>query len=234
MPTPQPVNAPKDTSKAVAQGHYLRLVHIHPDGSEGESLSLTIQEVTVGREHAWEIFERDPYLSPRHVTFFFKGQGAYLRDEGGLNGTFVKLKGTAELSDGDLFRAGQQLFRFEQLKQARGVQAIDGTRRLGAPLYQNMWGRLAHVVGHGEVGEAWVLSDETIDIGRVRGSITFNKDRFMSGAHCTLAMTEGRATLTDRGSTNGTFLRVHGTVPISHNDLVLLGQQIFRIDLGLA
>jgi pSer/pThr/pTyr-binding forkhead associated (FHA) protein len=79
-----------------------------------------------------------------------------------------------------------------------------------------------------------MLTEPTIDIGRVRGAITFGKDRFMSGAHCSLSFTEGRATLTDRGSTNGTFLRIHGRVPVSHNDLILLGQQIFRLDLGLA
>jgi pSer/pThr/pTyr-binding forkhead associated (FHA) protein len=165
------------------------------------------------------------------VTFFFKGQSAYLKDEGGLNGTFVKLKGTAELKHGDLFRAGQQLFRYEELNQGRAAQAMDGTRRLGSPVYQT-WGRLAHVVGHGEIGEAWMLSEATVDIGRVHGAITFSKDRFMSGSHCSMSCTEGRATLTDRGSTNGTFLRVHGTVPVSHNDLILLGQQIFRLDLG--
>jgi len=226
--TPPPLGVPAKT----AETQYLRLVHIHPDGSEGEALSLNIKQATLGRDYPWPIFQRDPYLSPKHVTFFFQGQSVYLRDEGGLNGTFVKLKGTAELHSGDLFRAGQQLFRFERIKPGRGAPSTDGTRRLGSPTYQT-WGRLAHVVGHGELGRAWMLSDSTLDIGRVRGAITFEQDRFMSGAHCTLSFAEERATLTDKGSTNGTFLRVQGNVPLSQNDLVLLGQQIFRVDLGL-
>ena len=42
---------------------------------------------------------------------------------------------------------------------------------------------------------------------------------------------DGRFFLQDTGSTNGTYLRVKAEAILSQGDLVLLGQQLFRIDL---
>ena len=149
-----------------------------------------------------------------------------------MNGSFLKLKGTAEVNHGDLFRAGQQLFRFERLRNLKSAQAPDGTRKLGAPL-GDIWGRLGHVLGQGEIGQAWTLQDPSVQIGRTKGQIIFAEDRFMSGQHCAIALYQDRVTLTDQNSTNGTFLRIQGTVNLTQGDLILLGQKIFRIDLGL-
>ena len=225
--TPPPLDSPSKSDS-----HYIRLIHIHQDGSEGDDLSLNIKQITLGREYDWHIFKNDHYLSPSHTTIFFQDGVAYIKDEGGLNGTLVKLKGTAELNHGDFFRAGQQLFRFERLRNLKGAHDPEGTRRLGSPFYQ-LWGRLCHIVGQGEIGQAWLLQEPKVELGRVRGQITFDQDRFMSGKHCALEFAQDRATLTDNTSTNGTFLRVQGTIPLAQGDLILLGQHIFRIDLGV-
>ncbi len=225
------VTASINTTPKTGSQYYLKLIHIHPNGQEGESLVLNAEKNLIGRDHPWGIFQ-DDYLSPKHATFFFQNENLYLQDNGGINGSFIKLKGTAELNHGDLFRVGQQLFRFERLRNLKSAQAPDGTRRLGAPLGE-IWGRLGHVIGQGEIGQAWTLQDQSIDIGRTRGMIVFSEDRFMSGGHCTINFFQDRVTLGDLGSTNGTFLRVQGTVPLSQGDLILLGQKIFRIDLGL-
>ena len=185
----------------------------------------------MGRNSSWHIFQKDLYLSPKHATFIFKNNDLYIRDEGGLNGIFIKIKGTTELKHGDQFRVGQQLLCFERLRNLPGLQSPDGTRTLGSPFYE-VWGRLCHIVGQGQIGQAWLLQEPQAELGRVHGQITFTKDRFMSGRHCLIHFMPNHVTLTDLESTNGTFIRIQGSVPLVQGDLVLLGQQIFRVDLG--
>ena len=66
-------------------------------------------------------------------------------------------------------------------------------------------------------------------LGRVRGEIIFAQDRFMSSSHCALKRHGNHVTLYDQGSTNGTFIRIRGEVVLQNQDLILLGQKIFRI-----
>ena len=54
----------------------------------------------------------------------------------------------------------------------------------------------------------------------------------MSGAHCIVSTRQGRFFLSDQGSTNGTYLRVKGEQTLNEGDLLLLGQQLFRVVIG--
>ena len=40
----------------------------------------------------------------------------------------------------------------------------------------------------------------------------------------------GRIAVKDLGSANGTFAKINGTVPIANGDLLLVGEQILRVD----
>ena len=106
------------------------------------------------------------------------------------------------------------------------------TKKLGSPYYET-WGRLSHIVGQGEMGRAWLLHGESVNLGRVKGDIIFDQDRFMSSKHCTLTNSQDGLLLTDTGSTNGTFVRIRGSIILEDNDLILLGQKIFKVNLSL-
>ena len=56
----------------------------------------------------------------------------------------------------------------------------------------------------------------------------FPEDGYVSGLHCRLA---GRAAalLTDLGSSNGTFVRLHEETEVKSGDVLLMGQQLFRV-----
>ena len=69
-------------------------------------------------------------------------------------------------------------------------------------------------------------------LGRVRGEVIFDQDRFMSSSHCALKRHGDHVTLYDQGSTNGTFIRIRHEVTLQDQDLILLGQKIFRIQLS--
>jgi pSer/pThr/pTyr-binding forkhead associated (FHA) protein len=219
----------QDASNAPA-----RLVVIHPDGTEGDTFSLGHNETTIGRSHPAPLFAEDPFLSPRHATFYFvKGQ-LFARDEGSLNGVFVRIKAEVELFHGDYFRIGQQLLRFEEMAQVRPVMpgAGDGTMVMGSPL-RGAWGRLSSIVALNTPATVWVLRRPEEQLGRERGDITFPEDGFVSGAHCKLAARDSRFFLQDLGSTNGSYLRVKAEGILSQGDLILLGQQLFRVELNV-
>jgi len=218
----------QDASQAPA-----RIVVIHPDGTEGDVFALGSGETTVGRSHPSSVFSDDPFLSPRHATFYFvKGQ-LFARDEGSLNGIFLRIKAEVEIFHGDMFRIGQQLVRFEEMAQVRPVLpgAGDGTTVMGSPV-RGAWGRLSSVVAINTPAAVWVLRRPEEHMGRERGELTFPDDGFVSGTHCKVTTRDGRFFLRDLDSTNGTYLRVKAEAILAQNDLILLGQQLFKIDLN--
>ncbi len=209
-----------------------RLVLIHPDGTEGDTFGLSMGETTVGRSHPHKLFSDDPFLSPKHATFYFvKGQ-LFVRDESSLNGVFLRIKAEVELFHWDMFRIGQQLLRFEEMSQVRPVMpgAGDGTTVMGSPV-RGAWGRLSSVVAIDTSASVWTLRKQEEYMGRERGDFVFPEDGFVSGSHCKVATRDGRYFLQDLGSTNGTYLRIKGEGILTNGDLVLLGQQLFRITL---
>jgi pSer/pThr/pTyr-binding forkhead associated (FHA) protein len=54
----------------------------------------------------------------------------------------------------------------------------------------------------------------------------------VSGLHARVSLRDGRVYLADLGSSNGTFIKVNGERAVGHESFVLLGQQLFRLNLG--
>lgn len=202
-----------------------KLVVVRPDGSEGGSVALQPGENTIGRRSG-ALFASDGYLSPMHAEFVLNAAGLVVRDAGSLNGVYVKLTSEEELEDGDLFRLGQEVLRFDSIQPPQPLD--DGTDVLGSP-NPGYWGRLGVVVGKDQVGLAWPLTGDAVTIGRERGEITFPEDGYVSGAHARLTNRNGRFFLADLNSSNGTFLRVRGERALPSGSLVLMGQQLFRV-----
>lgn len=224
------VKAPAVQTGGAPSAH---LVLIHPDGTEGEIFPLNASETTVGRSHPSPIFAEDPFLSPRHATFYFVQGQLYVRDESSLNGVFLRIRAEVELFHWDMFRIGQQLLRFEEMSQVRPVMpgSGDGTTVMGSPV-RGTWGRLASVVALDTTTSVWALRKPEVYLGRERGEICFPEDGFVSGSHCKVSMRRGRYFLGDLDSTNGTYLRIKGEGIVTRGDLLLLGQQLFKVQLN--
>jgi len=181
----------------------------------------------VGRDTG-SIFAGDSYLSPRHATFSFRNGKLRSKDENSLNGTFLKLRAeeSIELRPGDVFRIGQEIIRFELL--APTPPSPDGVERLGSPA-KGYIGRIALIIGRDVTGNAFPVPESGVHLGRERGDILFPEDGYVSGLHCRIRSEAGHITLTDLGSSNGTFLRITEERDIRAADEILMGQQIFRI-----
>jgi pSer/pThr/pTyr-binding forkhead associated (FHA) protein len=202
-----------------------KLVLIRPDGSEGGTFPLEEGDNVVGRT-ANPLFEGDSYLSPRHARFFFRRDELVVRDESSLNGVFVKMTGEEEVADGEIFRMGQELLRFDIIRPAEPLP--DGTEVMGSP-NPGYWGRLSLVIGQGQDGSAFPLYGESMVIGRERGDILFPEDGYVSGTHARISQRDGRYFLADLNSSNGSFLRVRGERSLQSGSFLLMGQQLFRV-----
>jgi pSer/pThr/pTyr-binding forkhead associated (FHA) protein len=177
------------------------------------------------------LFAKDPYLSPQHATFTVRGTSVSVRDENSLNGVYVRIAAQApvELKDGDMFRIGQEILRFD----AYGPVQVepDGTERQGAQI-EGLVGRISLVVGRDTTGNAFPVPVTGLFLGRERGDILFPEDGYVSGLHAQLAVSGNTLTLTDLNSSNGTYIRVRGERQLQNGDLLLMGQQLFRVGIG--
>jgi pSer/pThr/pTyr-binding forkhead associated (FHA) protein len=206
------------------------LTALRADGTEAGTFQLPGSTGTVGRETGG-IFAGDSYLSPRHATFRAMGPGrAAVKDEGSLNGVYKKLGRDLpmELKPNDVFRIGQEIIRFEPLTPE--PVSADGVQRLGAPS-KGYVGRIALVIGREETGNAFPIPESGVHLGRERGDILFPEDGYVSGLHCRLTWDGQRLFLTDLGSSNGTFVRLTSEADLRNGDVLLMGQQLFRIAL---
>jgi pSer/pThr/pTyr-binding forkhead associated (FHA) protein len=206
------------------------LTALRADGSEAGTFRMPdAPVVSVGRDTG-SIFAGDSYLSPRHATFTKRSGQLYIKDEGSLNGVYLKVRPNEPclLEFGDVFRIGQEIIRFEELR-GQGKSA-DGVERFGSPA-KGFIGRLALVIGRDTTGNSFPVPERGVHCGRERGDILFSEDGYVSGLHCRIARgPDGRVYLTDVGSSNGTFIRLRAERAVGATDILLMGQQLFRID----
>jgi pSer/pThr/pTyr-binding forkhead associated (FHA) protein len=204
------------------------LTLIRPDGSEGGTFPLRDGDNRLGRDHG-AIFENDGYLSPTHCELIVIGSGAVVRDLESLNGVFVRMTGEEEIQPGQVIRMGQELLRFDLIEPPTPLE--DGTEVMGSP-NPGYWGKITVIIGNQVDGSAYPLLGDSVTMGRERGDINFPDDGYVSGLHARVSLRDGRVFLADLGSSNGTFIKVNGERSVGNESFVLLGQQLFRLNLA--
>jgi pSer/pThr/pTyr-binding forkhead associated (FHA) protein len=165
--------------------------------------------------------------------------------EGGGRGGRISSDSEQPLEDQDLFLVGQQVLRFEVVKDAEegfGVASDNGTLLFGTPATPR-FARLAQRTVEGVVRDVFNVRKAETVLGRESGDIVFPDDPFLSRRHAVLRIHgleprgndqsggQRRFTLSDLGSSNGTFLKIHAEIPLRHGDHFRIGQQLFRFDL---
>jgi pSer/pThr/pTyr-binding forkhead associated (FHA) protein len=230
VPRVAPAAAAPAAQPAATGGFAVSLTALRADGSEAGTYKLPdAPAVTLGRDTG-SIFAGDSYLSPRHATFLRRNNQLFVKDEGSLNGVYLKIKPNEPwpLAYDDVFRIGQEIVRLEELKSL-GPTA-DGVERFGSPA-KGYIGRLALVIGRDTTGNAFPIPERGVHLGRERGDILFSEDGYVSGLHCRISKgADGKIYLTDVGSSNGTFVRLRTERVVHKGDVLLMGQQLFRVD----
>ncbi|HVP68561.1 MAG TPA: FHA domain-containing protein [Anaeromyxobacteraceae bacterium] len=203
------------------------LVLVRHDGQPGQVLELSKDVTLCGRKEGDILLPEDGSVSPRHASWTFRDGRLRLEDLGSASGSFVRIRGPRSITFGDEVRMGRQLLRLEPLP-----------REAAAPGEARPWGspdpgfrmRLVQLLEGGGTGEVFPLRLGANSVGREMGDVTFPGDRYVSGRHARIDVTETAVTVTDLGSSNGTFLRVTGPTDLAAGDQVLLGMQLLRVE----
>jgi pSer/pThr/pTyr-binding forkhead associated (FHA) protein len=242
-----PLNVPRASSDAVAAGSRgvrktqafglmqearAKLVLIKGDGLDGVSFTLAGNEHLVGRSDAAMIlFEEDRFLSPVHANFFYRFGTLMVRDEGSVNGVYIRIKGMVAVQFGDRFLVGEQMLEVQDTPESTVPEPIDdGTYFFGSPR-RPAYFRVVQILRGGAVGFAYRADSPVTTVGREGNDIDFPDDPFISGRHARLSWKNKQLSLTDLDSKNGTFLRISGEYPLKHGDYVFMGQQLLRVEI---
>jgi pSer/pThr/pTyr-binding forkhead associated (FHA) protein len=229
----QPAAAPHAGPVATATA-FATLVVIAKDGSEGATFQVT-ERTDVGRREGSVRFPDDGYLSQRHAALELRGNALVLRDLDSVNGVFLRLRGIdsaqgVPLRDQDTFLIGQQLLRLElAISPAANPVLEHDTLLFGTPSVERL-GRIAVRSVDGTTHDLhYVRRKETV-LGRETGDIVFPDDLFLSRRHAAIRFADATTcALVDLGSSNGTFVRIRGEVPLQNRDEFRVGQQLLRV-----
>ena len=215
---------PVEAAAPQPRGH---LVLMRPDGKEGARHALSDGENVVGRGQG-PLFDGDAYLSPRHAVLVPTSHGLDVQDLGSLNGVFLKISQEEELQHGDVFRVGQELVRFEVIRDPETTE--DGTEIMGSP-NPGYWGRLVVLCSPDVETAAYPVRNPEVLLGRERGDVIFRDDGYVSASHARVLAKDGRVFLADLGSSNGTFFRLRQSRTVPAGTFLLIGQQLFKVEL---
>ena len=210
-----------------------RLVIVHRDGTDGITYNLLGDQIDIGRTEGDLLFE-DPHLAPRHARIVASLTGRVLSPLETRNGVYVRLRGPVDLQDGDYVLMGKQVLRFETVSEPeRNVRpAIEhGVVVFGTPV-RPPWARFRQITPAGVGRDVYHLARPDIVLGREIGDIIFSEDEFMSRRHAQVSYRNGRGHLEDLGSSNGTFLRLRGPHGLASGDLIRLGDELLRFEIG--
>ncbi len=208
-----------------------KLILVRGEGIEGLSYYLSATEHVTGRKSGAILFPEDKYLSPKHATFLYRDNKLFVRDERSLNGTFLRVRGARELQDGDEVLIGEQLLRVEFLNLRREYPMREETLMYISPPKDYKF-RLLHVVRGGKGGAATCSVHNDLLVGREGCDLNLTDDRHVSRHHARFRWEDGKVILEDQGSKNGTFVKLREEQQLQHNDYVVFGSELMRVEIN--
>jgi hypothetical protein len=177
----------------------------------------------------------DPWLAPLQATVLFDEQRLVVRDEGGANGVYLRVRGPSLLSPGDHFIAGERLLRFDGRADLPAA-GKDRTPYLGAPRPQGGLLRVTEVLQGGGDGRVCLRPGPVISLGQTGCDLNFPADAKLSARHAEIRVAaDGSAALHDLGAAPaGLFLRLRekAAQELRQGDVLLLGDQQLRVEVG--
>ncbi len=227
-PAQEPGRAGLQEPAGATRATGFRLTAMRHDGMPGGAFPLAQPEVICGRTDGEIRLADDQTVSPRHARFTVRPGGVRVEDLGSVNGTFVRLRTARRLSVGEEVRLGRQLLRVEPLPRPAQPEE-HGVRRWGTK-DEGYHLRLAQLLEEGGLGEIFPLRPGENHVGREAGDVTFPSDRYVSARHARIDVGADEITLTDLGSSNGTFVKAVGPVDLVPGDQVLVGGQLLQLD----
>lgn len=192
------------------------------DGAVASTVPITQEETVLGGQG--DVPLADPHAAPVQARLLMRGTRLFLRPERTPNGTFLLLRQEQPLSPGVELRVGRQLLRLEERAPHTPVPASWGSPNPGYVL------QLVQLLAGGEEGDVFPLRDGDNLVGRAAGDVSFPGDGYVSSRHAVISLRGRQAMLRDLGSSNGTFLRLMEETELVPGDLLLIGEQLVRVE----
>lgn len=208
-----------------------KLILIRGEGLEGLSYHLNATKHVAGRSQGAILFPEDNYLSSKHSTFLYRENQLYVRDEGSVNGTYLRVRDPRVLEHGDEVMVGEQILRLEMLELEREYPMQEGTLMYISPPKDYKF-RMVHMVRGGKSGSAYCSVNNDILIGREGCDVNFAEDRYCSRQHTRVTWNDGKVIVSDMDSKNGTFIRIKGEQRLMHGDYVHIGSELMRVEIN--
>jgi pSer/pThr/pTyr-binding forkhead associated (FHA) protein/RNA polymerase subunit RPABC4/transcription elongation factor Spt4 len=234
LATPAPMPDTMDTVQVpIPTVSGARLINVRRDGTDGTCHVISSEQFDLGRTEGDLLFD-DPHMTGRHARIVHReGQFVILPLET-RNGVYVRLRQPVELYDGDLFLLGKQVLRFEipfEVEKTVRPAVEHGVVLFGTPV-KPAWGRLRQLTAGGTTRDMYHLTRAEVVLGREQGDIVFGDDEFLSRRHAQIQIRNNRVTLSDLGSSNGTFVRLRGQHLLSPGELIRIGDELLRFEIG--
>ena len=219
--------APRDPSGSGRS----RLIAVRRDGTDGPTYEIGSAQFDIGRTDGDLTFD-DPHLGPRHARITYRDGQHVLQPMETRNGVYVRIRQPVELLDGDMFLIGKQVIRFEvpfEVEKNLRPAVEHGVVYFGTPV-KPPWGRLRQMTAAGTSRDIFHLTRAEVTLGREQGELVFPDDEFLSRRHAQLAFRNNRVTLTDLGSSNGSFIRLRGQQLLAPGELIRIGDELLRFE----
>jgi len=203
-----------------------KLQQILRDGSVGGLHPLQRDETIIGQQEGSLTFPHDSKMQPRHARLCIRKGQLFVEP---LNGApvYFSLVGPYRLQEGDVVRMGKQAFQFRANVNALESAAASGMRiRDLVELLQNP---PAEFVSLGADKGHYLMREEEVTWGRIKGTYTFPDDPNMSRSHAKVFHRGEDFFLEDTGSRNGTFVKVRESTHIPVGVTLLVGGQLLRV-----
>lgn len=213
----------------VKKGH-ARLIVVSGKAPAGLTFSLGGPEHKLGRGEVDVPLTEDAEVSPVHATLKYANGQMMVVDNGSANGIYLRVRGPQAIEHGDMFRVGDQFFRFEQIAQETEFVQPDGTHYFTSPKRKGTF-RILQVLTDGKGGLASTSSSDEIVIGCENATVTFTADPRLSAQHAKIYKAGNGYTIEDLGSTNGTYVRIKGQSAVTHGDFLFVGDELLRVEV---
>ena len=134
--------------------------------------------------------------------------------------------------DGATVLVGEQVLSVDPAAPPEDLPDADGTYYSASMVPPGARSRSASTCAAARSAGCSAPTATSSTIGREGNDINFPDDPFISGHHAELRLaTAACYRVTDLGSRNGTFVRVHDEQVLKHGDYVFLGQQLLRVEI---
>ncbi len=225
---PQPKAMPAASSSSTPLA--FQLVRVPRGGGDAVIYPVPPEGLTIGRGAGDLRFEDDDTLCPKHAFVKPEAEGLWVKDLSTTGGVLAQIRGRHLLVDGDVFVAGEQVLRFTSLADRLTEQEF---RPYAAQGELMAVATLTRILRNDQDGDVYAIRALPFVLGREEGDVLFAQDRFLSRRHCAIESAAKGLALVDLKSRNGTFIRKGGSLLVGKDEVIMVGQQILRIDVSV-